>query len=153
MITCDKPLFASSPHRILSPQKFKFGFYNCIYIGTKVKWSHYRPGVAQTVGRGIALLFHDRGTRRGCVVSSTPRPHFTPLERPSTHFTGGWWAPRPVWMGRKSRPHRNSIPDRPASRLSYPAYNRNEYQEYFLGNKGGRGVWLTNLPPSCVDCP
>jgi len=24
-----------------------------------------RPGVAQRVGRGIALLFHDRGTRRG----------------------------------------------------------------------------------------
>ena len=31
----------------------------------KVKWSHYRPGVAQRVGRVIALLFHDRGTRRG----------------------------------------------------------------------------------------
>jgi len=31
----------------------------------KVKRSHYRPGVAQRVGRGIALLFHDRGTRRG----------------------------------------------------------------------------------------
>jgi len=30
----------------------------------KVKRSHYRPGVAQRVGRGIALLFHDRGTRR-----------------------------------------------------------------------------------------
>jgi len=44
----------------------------------KVKWSRYRPGVAQKVGRGIALLFHDRGTRRGWVVSSTPRPHFTP---------------------------------------------------------------------------
>ena len=28
----------------------------------KVKWSRYRPGVAQRVGRGIALLFHDRGT-------------------------------------------------------------------------------------------
>ena len=27
--------------------------------------SRYRPGVAQRVGRGIALLFHDRGTRRG----------------------------------------------------------------------------------------
>jgi len=27
--------------------------------------------VAQRVGRGIALLFHDRGTRRGGVVSST----------------------------------------------------------------------------------
>jgi len=31
----------------------------------KVEFSHYRPGVAQRVGRGIALLFHDRGTRRG----------------------------------------------------------------------------------------
>jgi hypothetical protein len=30
----------------------------------KVKWSRYRPGVAQKVGRGIALLFRDRGTRR-----------------------------------------------------------------------------------------
>ena len=39
---------------------------------TKKKWSHYRPGVAQRVGRGIALLFHDRGSRRGWVVSSTP---------------------------------------------------------------------------------
>ena len=44
----------------------------------KVKWSRYRPGVAQRVGRGIAVLFHDRGTRRGWVVSSTPRPQFTP---------------------------------------------------------------------------
>ena len=33
--------------------------------------------MAQRVGKGIALLFHDRGTRRGCVVSSTSRPHFT----------------------------------------------------------------------------
>jgi len=31
----------------------------------KVKFSRYRPGVAHRVGRGIALLFHDRGTRRG----------------------------------------------------------------------------------------
>jgi len=31
----------------------------------KIKFSLYRPGVAQRVGRGIALLFHDRGTRRG----------------------------------------------------------------------------------------
>jgi len=44
----------------------------------KVKWSHYRPSVAHRVGRGIALLFHDCDTRRGWVVSSTPRPHFTP---------------------------------------------------------------------------
>ena len=32
------------------------------------------------------------------------------------------------------------------------ATNRNEYQEYFLGGKGGRCVGLTALPPSCADC-
>ena len=38
-----------------------------------------------------------------------------PQERPGTHFTGGW-----VWMGRKSRPHRDSIPDHPiCSQLLY----------------------------------
>jgi len=47
-------------------------------VKKKLKWSRYRPGVAQRVGRDIALLFHDRGTRRGWVVSSTPRPHFSP---------------------------------------------------------------------------
>ena len=46
----------------------------------KVKWSRYRPGVAQRLGWFIALLFHDRGTRRGWVVSSTPRQLFTPRE-------------------------------------------------------------------------
>jgi len=30
-----------------------------------VKVSRYRSGVAQRVGRGIALFFHDRNTRRG----------------------------------------------------------------------------------------
>ena len=39
--------------------------YTKIYIYKKVKCSRYRPGVAQKVGRGIPLLFHDRGTRRG----------------------------------------------------------------------------------------
>ena len=29
-----------------------------------IKISRYRPGVAQKVGRGINLLFHDGGTRR-----------------------------------------------------------------------------------------
>jgi hypothetical protein len=31
-------------------------------------------------------------------------------------------------------------------------FNRNEYQEYFLGGKGGRCVGLTTLPPLCADC-
>ena len=35
------------------------------YKKVKVKCSRYRPGVAHRVGRGIALLFHDLGTRKG----------------------------------------------------------------------------------------
>jgi hypothetical protein len=70
-------------------------------VNVKVKWSRYRPGLAQRVGRVITLLFHDRGTRRGWVVSNTPRLHFTLRERPSTHFTGGWVGPRAGLDGRK----------------------------------------------------
>jgi len=80
----------------------------------KVKWSLYRPGVAQRVGRGIALLFYDRGTRKGWVVSSTPQTHFTPEKDPVPILQEAGWAPGPVWTAGKSRPHRYSIPDRPA---------------------------------------
>jgi len=41
-----------------------------VVFNMKVKWYRFRPGV----GRGIALLFHDRGTRRGWVVSRTSPP-------------------------------------------------------------------------------
>ena len=70
--------------------------------------------MAQRVGRGIAVLFHDRGTRRGWVVSSTPRPHFTPGKDPIPILQEAGWPPGPVWTGGKSRPQRDSIPDRPA---------------------------------------
>ena len=90
-----------------------------------VKWSHYRPGVNQRLGRSIALLFHDCCTRRAWVVSSTPQLHFTPRKDPVPIFQEAGWAPGPVWTGKKSRPHRDSIPDRPACSqslywLSYP---------------------------------
>ena len=93
----------------------------------KVKWSRYRPGVAQMVGRDITLLFHDRGTRRGWAVSSMPRPHFNPGKDPVPIVQQAGWATGPVWTGGKSRPHRNSIPDLPARsqslyRLSYSAH-------------------------------
>ena len=50
-----------------------------------------------------------------------------PRERPGTHSTGGWVGPMAVWTGGKSRPHRGSIPDRPAPSqslylLSCPAH-------------------------------
>jgi len=54
------------------------------------------PVVAQRVGRRIALPFHDLGTRRGGVVSSTPRPYYTPGKDavPIVQLAG--WAPGPV---------------------------------------------------------
>ena len=80
-----------------------------IYVKVKVKWSHYRPSVARRVGRGIALLFHNHGTRRGSVVSSTPRPHFTTGKDLVPILQKAGWAPGLVWTGGKSRPHRHSI--------------------------------------------
>ena len=63
--------------------------------------------MVQRVGRGIALLFHDRGTRSGWVVSSTPRPHFTPGKDQVPILQEAGWPPGPVWTGGKSRPHRD----------------------------------------------
>jgi hypothetical protein len=48
------------------------------------------------------------------VVSSTPRPHFTPGKDPVLIVQEAGWTPGPVWTGGKSRPHRDSIPERPA---------------------------------------
>ena len=44
------------------------------------------------------------------------------------------------------------VPIFPAAAEIDSAFNRNEYQEYFLGGTGGRCVGLTTLPPSCADC-
>ena len=81
--------------------------------------------------RGTVLLFLDHGTRRGWGVSVTPRPLFTPKEKPGTHCTGGWGGTR-AGLDRcgKSRPRRNSIPDLPTRsqslyRPSYPAHTLN----------------------------
>ena len=120
-------------------------------VKVKVKWSHYMPDVAQRVGRDIAVLFHDRGTRRGWVVSSTPRPHFTSGKDPVPILQEAGWAPGPVWMGGKSRPHRDSIPDRPARsqslyRLSYPGPWNYLSARHYLILVLDRGEWVLNAP-------
>ena len=97
------------------------------YRCKKKKWSRCRPGVAQKVGRGIALLFHNRSTRRG--EWSAARPGCTlPPGKTRYPFYKRLRGPQD-WSGRagKSRPHRDSIPDRPARgqslyRLSYRAH-------------------------------
>ena len=124
--------------------------------------------MARRVGRGIALLFHDRGTRRGWVVSSTPRPHFTHGKDPVPILQEAGWAPGPVWMGGKSRPHRDSILDRPARSQSLhrhlfscmyvkPKMIRNveEDDHYYGANSGvvlGRRnlSWLKKTPTPCL---
>ena len=68
---------------------------------TKLKWSRYRHGVTQSVGRVIALLFHDRGTRRGVSGQQHALAAIYPLERPGNHFTEGWVGPRAGMDGRK----------------------------------------------------
>jgi len=84
----------------------------------KVKISRYRPGVAQRVGRGIAVLFHDRGTRRGWMVSSTLRPHFIPGKDPVPILQGAGWN-----QGRSGRAE-NLFPTGIWSRTVQPVVSR-----------------------------
>ena len=85
--------------------------YIYIYI-YKVKCSRYRPDVAQRVGRGIALLFLDSGTRR-CECSAACLGRFTPGTDPVPIVQEAGWATGPVRTGGKSRPRRDSIPNLP----------------------------------------
>jgi hypothetical protein len=70
--------------------------------------------VAQRVGRGIALLFHDRGTSRWVSGQQhAPAGTLHPGKNPVPILQEGGWAPGPVWRGGKSRLHRDLIPDLP----------------------------------------
>jgi hypothetical protein len=55
--------------------------------------------VAHSVGRGIALLFHDLGIRRWGMVSSKPRRLFAPGKDPVPIVQESGCAPGPVWTG------------------------------------------------------
>jgi hypothetical protein len=48
--------------------------------------------------------------------------------------------------------HWHNTSDRTVALGHDSASNRNEYQGYFLGDKGGRCVELATLPSSCADC-
>jgi hypothetical protein len=84
--------------------------YNNTQFGTEVKFILEQVTKNQRGSRCLALLFLQLGTRRGWVVSVTPRPIY-PRERLGTHYIGGWVGLR---VGRdrcgKSRLHRDSIP-------------------------------------------
>jgi len=86
--------------------------YGLRYTRVKVKWSRYRPGVAQRVSRGIALLFHDRGSRKGVSGQQHAPAALYPRERPGTHFRGSW-------VGRSGRAE-NLVPTGIRSRTAQP---------------------------------
>jgi hypothetical protein len=54
---------------------------------------------AHSGSRGIAVLFHDHGTRRWWGFSVTFRPLSTPQRDPVPIVQEAGWAPGPVWTG------------------------------------------------------
>ena len=83
--------------------------------------------------RGIALLFHDHGTRRGWGVSVTPRPLFTPGKDLVPIVQEAGWVPGQVWTGAENLATIGiRSPDRPARsqslyRLRYPAHLQSQH--------------------------
>ena len=68
---------------------------------------------------------------------SAARPGRTlpPRKDPVLILQAAGWAPGPVWTGRKYRPHRDSIPDRPARSLfAIPTELPNIYDVLFFHN-------------------
>jgi hypothetical protein len=82
--------------------------------------------MAHWASRGIALLFRDHGTRRGCGGQRHTPAALYPRERPGTRCTGGWVEPGAVWTDAENlAPTGIRSPDRPARsqsiyRLCYP---------------------------------
>jgi hypothetical protein len=92
--------------------------------GTEALYRLYGPYGS----RGIALLFHDQGNKRGVRGQRHARPLFTPGKEAVPIVQEAGWAPGPVWTGAENlAPTGIRSPDRPARsqslyRLSYPTH-------------------------------
>jgi hypothetical protein len=103
----------------------------------------------------------DSALKGGEVVTLTHRPPLTPGMFLVLIFTRGGVDPRAMVQSEGNMSLKNPVTPPGidpgtvglrAQRLNhYATPNINEYQEYFLGNKGGRRVGLT-LAPSYVNC-
>ena len=91
--------------------------------------------MAQRVCRGIALLFHDRGTTREWVASSTSRPQFTPGKDRVPVLQEAGWAPGPVWTGAK-----NIVPTGIRSRTVQPVVSH--YKDWATRSTKMTVLWL-----------
>jgi hypothetical protein len=92
--------------------------------------------MAHRGSKGIALLFHDHGNRRGWGVSVTPRLLFTPGKDPIPIVQEAGWAPGPVWTGAE-----NFAPTGIQS-PNHPACSQSLYQLRYLAH---RYAWSTHL--------
>jgi len=107
-------------------------------------WSHYRLSVAQRVGE-VKLYSSMTAALEGSEWSAARPGHTLP---PVPILQQAGWASGPVWMGRKSRPHHDSILNHPAYSQSlywqsYPAHNVEENAQIWkLRRKCKRGTKL-----------
>jgi len=93
----------------------------CCKVNVKVKCTVVKAlrlcksRTANNRSRVIALIFLVHGTRRGRVVSVTPRSFFTPGKEPVPMVQEAEWAPGPVWTSAENlAPTGIRSPDRPA---------------------------------------
>ena len=100
---------------------------------------------ARRGSRGIALPFHDHGTRGRWWVSVTPRPLFTQGKDKVPIVQKSGWAPEPVWTGAENFASTGiRSPDRPSHsqslyRLRYPAHKGKSNQlQAWTGPEGSR---------------
>ena len=104
------------------------------------------PQLFHRGSRGIAVRFHDHGTRRGWRVSVTLRPLFTPGKDPVPIIQEAGWAPGLVWTDAENFSLTGIwSPDRPARSqslygLGYPG--RSEF--HYSNNIMSTGSFLFN---------
>ena len=102
--------------------------------------------------RGIALPFHDHGTRRGRGVRVTPRPHFTPGKDPIPIVQEAGWASGPVWTGAENLvPTGIWSPDRPAHSQSLYGLRYPAHKLYALTGTRTNVVCFRRVLPSRVN--
>jgi hypothetical protein len=104
----------------------------------------YTGRTAHRGSRGIALLFHGHGTRRGWRVSVTPRPLFTPGKDPVPIVQEAGWDPGPVWTCAE-----NLVPTGIRSRAAQPVASR--YTDWATRPSKGKRIFSFGL--HAAFCP